>query len=285
MHECALPRHGHGEEQGVESRVVESFANVASGRQEQAFLVGRDGGQLRHDLAPDFRGVCFDTPGSGRSDRLPVASISLEGASRALNAIIQELNLTDINLIFHDLGGPSGIAGAARVSDRIRGLCAVNSFAWKPTGIPFRGMLALMGSAVTREINVFTGIIPQITSTLFGVGRHMDEQSRKAFLAGIGDQGVRAFHGYMRDAWKSQAIYEQMDWAFTIPFRRLPLLTIFGERNDPFGFQVRWKQLFPDARQIVVSKGNHFPMCDDPELVASTIREFHRDRVVATVRG
>jgi len=73
-------------------------------------------------LAPDFRCVCFDAPGTGQSDRLPTSSISLERASRALTAVIEALNLTDITLVFHDLGGPSGIAGAARMPDRIRGL-------------------------------------------------------------------------------------------------------------------------------------------------------------------
>src|SRR6478736_7298356 len=77
-------------------------------------------------LASDFRCVCFDAPGAGRSDRLPTSSISLERAARALTAVVQALNLTDITLVVHDLGGPSGIAGAASVADRIRGLCVVN---------------------------------------------------------------------------------------------------------------------------------------------------------------
>jgi pimeloyl-ACP methyl ester carboxylesterase len=108
--------------------------------------------------------------------------------------------------------------------------------------------------------------------------------ARKAFYAGVGRQGVRAFHGYMRSALNSEAIYEQIDRALSEPFRRLPLLTIFGERNDPLGFLPRWKALFPDAKQLVVSKGNHFPMCDDPDLVAASIREWHRGRVAPSLR-
>ena len=230
-------------------------------------------------LAPDFRCVCFDAPGTGQSDRLPASSISLDRASRALTDVIEALDLRNITLVFHDLGGPSGLAGAARVADRIRGLCAVNTFAWKPSGIAFRGMLALMGSTAMREFSAWTGILARVTSRAFGVARHMDEASRKAFYAGIGRQGVRAFHGYMRSAHNSEGIYERLDQALTGPFKGLPLLTIFGERNDPLGFQPRWKKLFPDAQQVVVSKGNHFPMCDDPDLVAASIREWHGERV------
>jgi len=234
-------------------------------------------------LAADFRCVCFDAPGTGRSDRLPLGGISLERASRALTAVIEDLNLRDITLVCHDLGGPSGIAGAALVPDRIRGLCAVNAFAWKPSGIAFRGMLALMGSGAMREIDVLTQLIPRITASAFGVGLHFDGATRNAFYQGIGRQGLRAFHGYLRDARKSRTIYEQVETALTGPFRHLPLLTIFGERNDPLGFQPRWKQFFPSAHQVVVRRGNHFPMCDDPDFVAASIRELHRDRVAPTL--
>lgn len=53
-----------------------------------------------------------------------------------------------------------------------------------------------------------------------------------------------------------------------------PLLTIFGQFNDPLRFQPRWKELFPTARQLQVRRGNHFPMCDDPDLVAGALTSF-----------
>jgi pimeloyl-ACP methyl ester carboxylesterase len=234
-------------------------------------------------LAANFRCVCFDAPGTGRSDRLPVAKISLQRASRALTAVIQVLELNDITLILHDLGGLTGIVGASRVADKIRGLCAVNAFAWRPAGAAFRGMLALMGSVPIREFDVLTQVLPRITSTAFGVGRQFDAASRKAFLAGIGSQGVRAFHSYLQDAGTSKTIYDPLEIVLAGQFRRLPLLTIFGERNDPLGFQPRWKELFPKARQVVVSKGNHFPMCDAPDLVARSISEFHGDLIAPAI--
>jgi pimeloyl-ACP methyl ester carboxylesterase len=230
-------------------------------------------------LSSRFRCVCFDAPGTGLSDRLPINSISLEKASRAATAVIRKLNLHDVILVFHDLGGLSGIAGAAHTPERIRALCAVNAFAWRPSGVPFLGMLALMGSTLMREFDVLTKFAPHITKSSFGVGRNMDGASRQAFFRGIGPQGIRAFHCYMRDARKSESIYDQVESALAGPFKRLPLTTIFGENNDPLGFQPRWKQLYPDARQIVIAKGNHFPMCDAPDLVAASLRELYRDHV------
>ena len=228
-------------------------------------------------LHRDFRCVCFDAPGAGQSDRLAPSAVSLERAARAITALIESLDLRDITLVVHDLGGPSGIAGASHLAHRIRALCAVNSFAWKPQGLAFRGMLALMGSTLIGELDALTGIIPRITSTSFGIGRHMDDPSRRTFLAAIGAEGARTFHAYMRDAHRSEAIYERLAFAVTTQFRSIPVYTIFGERNDPLAFQPRWKELFPDSRQLVVPKGNHFPMCDDPDLVAGSIRELHHE--------
>lgn len=230
-------------------------------------------------LSSGFRCVCFDAPGTGLSGRLPAHSISLDRAARALTGVIEQLDLRDLTLVFHDLGGPSGLAGAVRVSDRVRGLCAVNTFAWRPGGALFRGVLAMVGSTPMRELSAWTGFLTRITSSGFGVGQHFDDAGRAAFLAGIGRQGVRSFHGYMRDARRADALYATLDHALAGPFRDLPLLTIFGERNDPLGFQPRWKALYPGARQVVVPRGNHFPMCDAPDLVASSIREWHCERV------
>lgn len=231
-------------------------------------------------LMRDFRCVTFDAPGTGLSERLPASRIDLGGASRALTAVVRTLDLDEITLVVHDLGGPSGIAGAARDPDRFRALCAVNAFAWRPTGMLFRGMLGLMGSALVREADAWTGLLTRVTSTSFGIGRQMDAGSRQAFASGVGRQGARAFHAYLRDARKAEAIYRELEDALSGPLGRLPLLTIFGERNDPLRFQRRWKQLFRGARQVVVAKGNHFPMGDDPDLVARTIGEWHRECVV-----
>jgi haloalkane dehalogenase len=161
----------------------------------------------------------------------------------------------------------------------------MNAFAWKPEGTAFRAMLAVMGSGLVRETDVLTNFIPRLSATSFGVGRHLDARSRQAFRNGMGAQARRAFHNYLADARHCDNSYDQIARAFAGPFSDLPLLTIFGERNDPFGFQTRWKALFPGARQIVVAKGNHFPMCDAPDFVAAEIRSWHRDYVAPKSRA
>src|SRR5262249_8091721 len=102
--------------------------------------------------------------------------------------------------------------------------------------------------------------------------------SRRAYRAGL-RRSIGAFHDYLRDARRADALYDEIASAFDGRLGRLPLLTIFGERNDPLGFQPKWRAMFPHARQVVVPKGNHFPMCDNPDLVANQIGAWHREFV------
>jgi len=53
------------------------------------------------------------------------------------------------------------------------------------------------------------------------------------------------WHGYFRDASKADAIYAEVDAGLRGPLSDRPLLTVFGQFNDPLRFQPRWRALFP----------------------------------------
>jgi haloalkane dehalogenase len=229
-------------------------------------------------LATDFRCITFDAPGSGQT--VDAGAVSLERASRAVAAVTSALDLRELTLVVHDLGGPAGLAAFAGMPERVRAIVGMNAFAWQPEGAALRFMLALMGSTVMREFDVLTGFLPRIASTSFGVGKHMDKGRRGEFRAGMTPRARRAFHDYLRDARHCAGLYQTVTRALTGSLSHTPVLTIFGERNDPFGFQKRWKEMFPDARQEIVARGNHFPMCDAPDFVAETLRGWHQQCVM-----
>lgn len=231
---------------------------------------------LARALATDHRVVTFDGIASGASgaDRAPTIAAN----AGVLAALLEELDLHRVTLVGHDLGGLVAWQAAARQRERIAGLVAINTFGWPPEGRALRGMLRLMGS---RWMRWFSGwLLPRMTASTFGVGRHLDGNDRRAFLAPWrGRPEVRrTFATLMRDAARSDA-GDRADEALRGPLADLPLLTVFGERNDPFGFAEEWRRRFPDAVQHTVPGGNHFPMCDAPDDVARWIRDFHSTRV------
>ena len=229
-------------------------------------------------LADRFRVVTLDAPGTGLSDGS--AQVDFAVAADAVDALVRCLDLDDIVLVFHDLGGPVTLEAAARWPERVAGLVAVNAFGWQPSGVPFRAMLGIMGSAPMRELDAATGFLSAATSTRLGVGRHWDKATRKTFRRGMTPAGRRSLHRYMRAARRHD--YETIT-SVVDRFASMPLLTIFGERNDPLRFQAKWAERFPLITQVQVAKGNHFPMCDDPELIATTIIGWH-DEVLRPAR-
>jgi haloalkane dehalogenase len=222
-----------------------------------------------------YRCVSFDAPGSGLTDG--PGKVGIRPAADAVDDVVQQLGLDEFTMVVHDLGGPAALEAAGRWPERVEGMVAINAFAWRPSGISFRPMLAVMGSSVMREIDTWTGWLPRMGSTRFGLGRQWSRSTRKVFRQAMRHRGRRSFHRYVASVRKHDfaIIDSTMD-----RLDALPVLTVFGERNDPLRFQPKWAERFDDITQVVVPKGLHFPMCDDPELVASTITDWHQARVV-----
>jgi pimeloyl-ACP methyl ester carboxylesterase len=64
----------------------------------------------------------------------------------------------------------------------------------------------------------------------------------------------------------------------------LPVLTLFGRKNDPYGWQHRFAQMFTHATAVGIPGGHHFPFNDDPDAYAAAISTWWADRV-ATAPG
>ena len=87
------------------------------------------------------------------------------------------------------------------------------------------------------------------------------------------------FHRLMRSALGHPDFSDRVEEATLTVLNHLPVLSIYGEKNDPFGFQDRVADTWPDHEGIVVAGGNHFPMMDDPELFSASLRDWHARKV------
>ena len=229
-------------------------------------------------LQRDYRCVTLDAPGSGLSDRVAPDRQTLATARDAVAAVIDHLDLHDVTLVLHDLGGVAGLAAVASRAERIRGLVAANTFGWRP-GPLLRGMLALFGSSWMRELDAATAWLPAASTTRFGVGRHLDRASRRAFRRGMDPAGRRTMHRLFASARHSDEVYRQAHLALTDRLADRPVLTVFGALGDYLRFRPRWRARFPALDEATVPWGLHFPMCDDPEHTADVIDTWHRTRV------
>lgn len=228
-------------------------------------------------LEDRFRIVTLDFPGSGLSPANG-ESVALEADSYLLEAFVDDLGLEEITLVAHDLGGGVGLGVATRRPSSIAGMVLINTFSWPPHVAPLRGMLRLMGSKPIAAFNSTTNFLARASSSRFGVGRRFDRAQKRAFV-GMFRRGEsrRRFHALMGSAMRERDYLAEVEARLGLLAAK-PVLTIFGQRNDPFGFREQWLDRFPDAEQMIVPNGYHFPMCDAPEDVARRIAEWHGER-------
>jgi haloalkane dehalogenase len=232
-------------------------------------------------LRSDFRCIAMDFPGYGLNQETD-REYEIRDMSELLAEFIRAQRLNDVTVVAHDLGGVVALGAAAVHADRIAGMVLANTFAWTPDTAGLRTMFRVMSSRVMTGLDTATNLVPRLTATSFGVGRHLDRPGRRTFLAPYHHRDVRRrFHLAMRSAFRDPGFTDSIADAVTSTLNDRPVLTIFGEKNDPFGFQARHALTFPDHEGIIVEAGNHFPMMDDPDLFASAVRSWHGRRVVS----
>jgi haloalkane dehalogenase len=233
-------------------------------------------GQVIERLSGTFRVVTLDFPGSGLSpdsDR----PVTLESDSELLESFVDKLGLKRFTLVAHDLGGAVGIGLAARRPNLVEGMVLTNTFAWPPHVRSLRVMLETMGSSFMTGLDATTNLIPRLSAGNFGVGRRLDRVGRTAFIGPFREKGPRRrFHQLMASVMEESDYLMGLERALSTTLAGKPVLTIYGERNDLFGFQARFKEHFPDGEEMIVPKGLHFPMCDDPQGFAERVSRWHK---------
>lgn len=228
-------------------------------------------------LREHFRCVTLDFPGYGTAPdaERPPSARELSGI---LGEFVDALDLTDVTLVLHDLGGP--VALAAGRSERIAALVLANTFLWTPDGRGLRAMFRVVGSRPVATLSTVTNLLPRLTSGRSGVGRHLSRAERAAFRVPYRSWARRwRFHSTMRSIFRDPELTGLAERHARELLRARPVLTIFGEKNDPFGFQDRIASMSADHEAVVVEGGNHFPMMDAPDLFADRVTDWHRRKV------
>jgi len=235
-------------------------------------------------LREQFRCLAFDFPGCGLSPEVPGSDHGVLANSRILDAFIDALDLQDITLAVHDVGGPIGFLAATRRPDRFRALVISNTFGWPLAGYPaVRRVLRVVGSRPFGAVNDLTNVLARLTASRYGVGRVISKADRSAFLGPWRRSGSRrATRLTLAGALRIDPVMAEVEQSLRTALADLPVLTLFGRRNDPYDWQARFGQMFPQATAAVIPDGNHFPFDDDPDAYAAAIRTWWARSVANT---
>jgi pimeloyl-ACP methyl ester carboxylesterase len=231
-------------------------------------------------LRGQFRCLTLDFPGCGLSPDAPGHDHSVQANAQILDGFIDALDLHDTIMVVHDVGGPLGFLAAARRPERFRALVISNTFGWPLAAYPaVRRTLKIIASPPFGAINNLTNVVARFTASRYGVGRKMSKADRHAFLGPWRSRASRrATQQILAGVLRTGPLMAEVERSLRTTLAGLPVLTLFGRKNDAYGWQDRFARIFPHATAAGIDDGHHFPFNDDPDAYANAICAWWADK-------
>lgn len=235
-------------------------------------------------LREQFRCLTIDFPGCGLSPDAPGHDHSVPAGAQILEGFIDAFDLQDITMVVHDVGGPLGFLVATRRPERFRALVITNTFGWPLASYPaVRRTLAVVGSRPFGAVNNLTNVMALFTASRYGVGRKMSRADRRAFLGPWRSRNSRqATQQTLAGALRIDPIMADLQRSLRLTLAGLPVLTLFGRKNDRYGWQARFGEIFPQATAATMDHGHHFPFDDDPDAYSAAVRAWWAQKVATS---
>jgi pimeloyl-ACP methyl ester carboxylesterase len=234
-------------------------------------------------LRGQFRCLTLDFPGCGLSPDAPGHDHSVRANAQILEGFIEALDLQDITMAVHDFGGPLGFLTAAKRPARFRALVISNTFGWPLASYPtVRRTLKAVRSRPFGALNTVTNVLALVTASRYGVGRHMSKADRRAFRGPWRCRSNRrATQDILAGVLRTDPLMAEVERSLRASLAGLPVLTLFGRKNDRYGWQNRFQQIFPHATAAGIDDGRHFPFNDDPDAYSAAISAWWAEKVAA----
>lgn len=226
-------------------------------------------------LAQKNRVIALDLPGYGKSAKPLDASYSFRFYGRVLTGLLDALNLQQIGLVVHDIGGPIGLNWAIHNPERVRRLAVLNTLVYpemswavvafvlalKTPGVAW-WLTGKAGLKATMRLGLYDKqkVTPEV---LAGVQTPFETPEARRAL-------IKAGAGLHRDGFK--------DIAEKLPSFKMPVRVIYGERDrvlpDVAKTMARVAQDLPHAEVTALPDCGHFLQEERPDEVGQLLAEF-----------
>lgn len=229
-------------------------------------------------LREDHRCVAFDHIGFGLSSKPPPESFGYapQDHSENLVRLLDALDLTDVTLVVHDLGGPIGIGAALARPERVARIVVVNSFAWSlAENEQVQTIDRLLRSGFGEWLYLKRNISPEfLLPGAFSDDFELSGETLRQYTHPFADETTRS--GLLqigRGLLGSSAWYEEL-WAEREALGSRVQLLVFGLDDDFFGREAfeTWRARFPEARAIGLDGVGHFPQEEAPGELTQALR-------------
>lgn len=230
------------------------------------------------ELKNNYRVIVPDHIGCGLSEKPQDYDYTLENHISNLEELIDNLKISDFNIIVHDWGGAIGMGLATRRPKNLKKAVILNTAAFTSDLIPKSINLCknpFFGEWMVRKFNAFAW-----PATFMATNKGLSKEVKEGYLLPYDNYKNRiATARFVKDipmtekhpSWNTLKAIED-----NLSKLECPKIILWGEKDFCFNmnFYKRWTEIFPSAKAKVYKNAGHYVLEDAKDEITKDISNF-----------
>ncbi|MFJ7754078.1 alpha/beta fold hydrolase [Peribacillus muralis] len=243
-----------------------SYIDTGKGNKTLLFIHGFCGSleywnDIVSKLKDEYRIVAVDLRGHGESEPID-ASFSIEDMANDVASVLEELEIDQVYMFGHSLGGYITLAFADRFPGKLSGFSLVHSTALPDDEAGKEGRLKSIETIEAKGIpNFIDGLVPKLFA-------HSDDtriEPMKEIGYKTSESGaIGSLH----------AMRNRVDRNHVLKTTKLPVLLIAGEHDKVIPAEKTFSVKGNDIQEIILEGCGHMSMQESPRRLVEEIRQF-----------
>lgn len=226
-------------------------------------------------IARQNRAIALDLPGFGGSDKPLGVSYDFEFFEGAIDAFLAALEIDEVAIAVHDLGGPVGLHWALHRPDRVTRVALLNTLVYPEFS---EAVLAFIRACMEPSMRKFI-TSPEGLEAAMRLGLAGDQGLSEEALAGVREPfGTEDSREALADAGIGLQPEGFVDIARLLPSLRVPVRVVYGEQDrilpDVADTMARVQKDVPHAVVTALPDCGHFLQEEAPQEIGELLAEF-----------
>lgn len=226
-------------------------------------------------LYGSHRVIAPDLIGFGLSEKPTEWSYMLSDHASNLRRLITGLDLHDVTLVVHDVGGPIGLSVLFEHPERFKRVVITNTFLWRLTDPHFTRPARLLGGRVGKLMYTRLNLSARFFMPRVFGDRKLTSAAHLQYRSALA-RGGRVGPWAMARELRRAGDWLEQQWQRAEMLEAMPVQIVWGEKDPTFRPRelVRWIERFPSARVTRLPDVGHFIAEEVPDRLADEIEDF-----------
>ena len=229
-------------------------------------------------LSKKYRCIAIDHIGFGLSEKPAKYDYTVQNHTASLLKLITHLQLNQFTMLVHDFGGIIGLAAAAQIPEKIKGLVILNTWCRSIQDEPeYKKMKVILGSPLMPLLYRYLNFSAKyILPAAFGERSRLTPEIHQHFLRPFSKASERnGTIAFAKSLLRDQDYYASVGKKLSI-LKDKPVLIIWGMKDEFITEKhLLWMQgQFPQSKVVRYDDAGHFVLEEKSVVAGPVISEF-----------